>query len=86
LYNFLINFLAGSAPETQALSSTSNGNSPLITLGGKASLQPKRNPLSNEEIEAVLVCKIPCKVIHNITIFTFACKPNIWYATDMNHR
>ncbi|WVZ09287.1 hypothetical protein V8G54_013817 [Vigna mungo] len=71
LYNFLINFLAGSAPGTQALSSTTDGSLPsftsskaFITLGGKASLQPKRTPLSDEEIEAVLVCKIPCKVIH----------------------
>ena len=27
------------------------------TLGGKASLQPKRTPVTNEEIEAVLVCR-----------------------------
>ncbi|KAH0975011.1 hypothetical protein GBA52_016910 [Prunus armeniaca] len=26
------------------------------TLGGKASLQPERTPLSKEEIEAILVC------------------------------
>ncbi|KAG8476468.1 hypothetical protein CXB51_033400 [Gossypium anomalum] len=26
------------------------------TVGGKASLQPKRTPVSNEEIEAILVC------------------------------
>jgi len=25
-------------------------------VGGKASLQPKRTPVSNEEIEAILVC------------------------------
>ncbi|XP_065858590.1 uncharacterized protein [Euphorbia lathyris] len=28
---------------------------PPVTLGGKASLQPKRTPLSNEEIEAILL-------------------------------
>ncbi|XVF53080.1 hypothetical protein PTKIN_Ptkin05aG0070900 [Pterospermum kingtungense] len=27
------------------------------TVGGKASLQPKRTPVSNEEIEAVLLSK-----------------------------
>ncbi|KAK6251441.1 hypothetical protein QUC31_009066 [Theobroma cacao] len=29
------------------------------TVGGKASLQPKRTPVSNEEIEAILVCNNP---------------------------
>ncbi|KAJ4711886.1 Thioredoxin domain-containing protein [Melia azedarach] len=28
------------------------------TVGGKASLQPKRTPVSNEEIEAIMVYKI----------------------------
>ncbi|XP_014520462.1 uncharacterized protein LOC106777393 [Vigna radiata var. radiata] len=53
---------SGSAPGAQALSSTTDGSLPsftsskaFITLGGKASLQPKRTPLSNEEIEAVLL-------------------------------
>ncbi|CAF2149482.1 hypothetical protein HID58_001362 [Brassica napus] len=29
--------------------------SPKTTIGGKASLQPKRTPVSNEEMEAILV-------------------------------
>ena len=29
-----------------------------VGSGGKASLQPKRTPVSNEEIEAILVCKM----------------------------
>ncbi|CAJ1927266.1 unnamed protein product [Sphenostylis stenocarpa] len=52
---------SGSVPETQALSSITDANLPfftssnvLISPGGKASLQPKRTPVSNEEIEAVL--------------------------------
>lgn len=28
---------------------------PKTTIGGKASLQPKRTPVSNEEMEAILV-------------------------------
>lgn len=28
------------------------------TVGGKASLQPKRTPISNEEMEAILVSKL----------------------------
>ncbi|KAK7307900.1 hypothetical protein VNO77_41362 [Canavalia gladiata] len=48
----------GSAPETSA----TNANLPFFSsskastsVGGKASLQPKRTPVSNEEIEAVLL-------------------------------
>ncbi|WZY69381.1 uncharacterized protein LOC103861518 [Brassica rapa] len=29
--------------------------SPKTTIGGKASLQPKRTPVSNEEMEAILL-------------------------------
>ncbi|PON45212.1 hypothetical protein PanWU01x14_260420 [Parasponia andersonii] len=52
----------GSASETQAPAKA--GNAPhtffssskaSMTLGGKASLQPKRTPVSNEEIEAILL-------------------------------
>ncbi|RDX98051.1 hypothetical protein CR513_19087, partial [Mucuna pruriens] len=56
---------SGSAPGIQALSSTTGANIPFFSgskastsLGGKASLQPKRTPVSNDEIEAILVCKI----------------------------
>jgi len=87
LYNSLINFVAGSASETQALSSKTDGSLPFfisskasLTPGGKASLQPKRTPMSKEEMEAVLVSKIPCKVIHIFIFVTFACKPNdFWF-------
>ncbi|WZZ25561.1 hypothetical protein YC2023_008962 [Brassica napus] len=33
----------------------SNLNTPKTTIGGKASLQPKRTPVSNEEMQAILV-------------------------------
>ncbi|KAL0834809.1 hypothetical protein Bca101_086698 [Brassica carinata] len=33
----------------------SNLNTPKTTIGGKASLQPKRTPVSNDEMEAILV-------------------------------
>lgn len=59
-------FIAGSASQTQASSSASDGNLSFFsssnasaTLGGKASLQPKRTPVSKEEIEAILVWKSP---------------------------
>ncbi|TKY71027.1 hypothetical protein E2542_SST07322 [Spatholobus suberectus] len=52
---------SGSAHEAQASSSTTDAslaffsNSKASTpVGGKASLQPKRTPVSNEEIEAIL--------------------------------
>ncbi|KAJ1408210.1 hypothetical protein SESBI_23746 [Sesbania bispinosa] len=53
---------SGSASETQSLSSASDANLSFFsssqasaTLGGKASLQPKRTPVTKEEIEAVLL-------------------------------
>ncbi|PON69019.1 hypothetical protein TorRG33x02_260600 [Trema orientale] len=52
----------GSAPETQAPAKAGNAahtffssSKASTTLGGKASLQPKRTPVSNEEIEAILL-------------------------------
>ncbi|KAL2347961.1 hypothetical protein Fmac_001961 [Flemingia macrophylla] len=52
---------SGSAPETRASSSTTNASIAVFSsskastsLGGKASLQPQRTPVSKEEIEAVL--------------------------------
>ncbi|XP_022761294.1 uncharacterized protein LOC111307532 isoform X2 [Durio zibethinus] len=54
-----------SGSELQPQSATRTGDGDLTffssskapsTVGGKASLQPKRTPLSNEEIEAILVC------------------------------
>ncbi|GAU12479.1 hypothetical protein TSUD_230120, partial [Trifolium subterraneum] len=52
---------SGSASQTQSLSSATETNLPFFSssntstsLGGKASLQPKRTPVTNEEIEAVL--------------------------------
>ncbi|KEH21224.1 hypothetical protein MTR_8g099465 [Medicago truncatula] len=52
---------SGSTSEAQALSSKSDGSLSFFsssnastTLGGKASLQPKRTPVTNEEIDAVL--------------------------------
>ena len=56
--------ILGYAPETQEASGASvsaqkffSGSKGSTSLGGKASLQPKRTPVSNEEIEAILVCK-----------------------------
>lgn len=53
---------SGSASKTQASSSASDANLSFFsssnasaTVGGKASLQPKRTPVSKEEIEAVLL-------------------------------
>ncbi|KAK2439184.1 hypothetical protein P8452_34724 [Trifolium repens] len=53
---------SGSASETHAVTSKSDGglsffsgSNASTTLGGKASLQPKRSPVTNEEIEAVLL-------------------------------
>ncbi|KAF3448707.1 hypothetical protein FNV43_RR09420 [Rhamnella rubrinervis] len=52
---------SGYAAETQEASGASvsahtffSGSKGSTTLGGKASLQPKRTPVSNEEIEAIL--------------------------------
>lgn len=65
LYNSVKNVIAGSAPEIQASSSTTDASLAFFkssnassSVGGKASLQPKRTPVSKEEIEAILVCKI----------------------------
>ncbi|XP_020230141.1 uncharacterized protein LOC109810939 [Cajanus cajan] len=53
---------SGSAPGTQASSSATDASITFFSsskastsLGGKASLQPKRTPMSNEEIEAILL-------------------------------
>ncbi|CAI9094309.1 OLC1v1030027C1 [Oldenlandia corymbosa var. corymbosa] len=52
---------AGSASGTQATASSVNppqgffSRPPSMTPGGKASDQPKRTPLSQEEIEAILL-------------------------------
>ncbi|KAK2664288.1 hypothetical protein Ddye_002862 [Dipteronia dyeriana] len=53
---------SGSASQSQSASITGDhalflSSNPSTTLGGKASLQPKRKPVSNEEIEAILVRK-----------------------------
>lgn len=34
-------------------------------MGGKASLQPKRTPVSDKEIEAILVSKISSEIYQN---------------------
>lgn len=64
------NFVAGSASETQATASASDANLPFFasskapsTVGGKASDQPKRTPVSNDEIEAILVGKFSLQVV-----------------------
>ncbi|KAK2966518.1 hypothetical protein RJ640_019047 [Escallonia rubra] len=46
--------VAGDAPQTFFSGSASSN----VTLGGKASLQPKRTPLSQEEIEAILASTV----------------------------
>ncbi|CAL0312585.1 unnamed protein product [Lupinus luteus] len=53
---------SGSTPETQASSSANDAilsffSNPKASqsVGGKASLQPKRTPVSDEEIEAILL-------------------------------
>ncbi|KAK7406050.1 hypothetical protein VNO78_07666 [Psophocarpus tetragonolobus] len=53
---------SGSSTETQAFSSTTDANLAFFSssqasnsLGGKASLQPRRTPVSKEEIEAILL-------------------------------
>ncbi|KAG5563451.1 hypothetical protein RHGRI_006018 [Rhododendron griersonianum] len=56
---------SGSTPHPQDASTAGNATNTLFmksapsntTVGGKASMQPKRTPVSQEEIEAVLVCK-----------------------------
>ncbi|KAH0871071.1 hypothetical protein HID58_078093, partial [Brassica napus] len=42
----------------------SNLNTPK-TIGGKASLQPKRTPVSNQEMEAILVISLTISNIHS---------------------
>ncbi|XP_057450074.1 uncharacterized protein LOC130741247 [Lotus japonicus] len=53
---------SGSAPDKQPSSSATDANLSFFSsskastsLGGKASLQPKRTPVSKEEIEAILL-------------------------------
>ncbi|XP_027920362.1 uncharacterized protein LOC114178567 [Vigna unguiculata] len=53
---------SGSASETQAASPATDANLSFFSssnasaaVGGKASLQPRRTPVSKEEIEAVLL-------------------------------
>ena len=55
---------AGPGLQPQAATKTGDGDLTFFssskapaTVGGKASLQPKRTPVSNDEIEAILVCK-----------------------------
>ncbi|TQD93274.1 hypothetical protein C1H46_021096 [Malus baccata] len=50
---------AGTEPQTQGLAGDSShtffsGSKASTTLGGKASEQPERTPLSKEEIEAIM--------------------------------
>ncbi|XP_021282465.1 uncharacterized protein LOC110415211 [Herrania umbratica] len=45
---------AGTKPGDGDLTFFSSSKAP-TTVGGKASLQPKRTPVSNEEIEAILL-------------------------------
>jgi hypothetical protein len=56
------------------------------TLGGKASLQPKRTPVTNEEIDAVLVCKISLLVLGRshfpITLVTYHAHKTTHFWTD----
>ncbi|KAM1025192.1 hypothetical protein ACFX13_039101 [Malus domestica] len=52
---------SGTEPQTQGLAGDSShtffsGSRASTTLGGKASEQPERTPLSKEEIEAIMVC------------------------------
>ncbi|GMN31569.1 hypothetical protein TIFTF001_003319 [Ficus carica] len=60
---------SGSESEIQAPAKDGNATQTFFlglkastTLGGKASLQPKRTLVSNEEIEAILVCKTFLKI------------------------
>ncbi|KAH7513738.1 hypothetical protein FEM48_Zijuj11G0013200 [Ziziphus jujuba var. spinosa] len=46
---------SASEPQSNAAKTFFSGSEGSTTLGGKASLQPKRTPVSNEEIEAILV-------------------------------
>ncbi|RXH95742.1 hypothetical protein DVH24_008242 [Malus domestica] len=51
---------SGTEPQTQGLAGDSShtffsGSKASTTLGGKASEQPERTPLSKEEIEAIMV-------------------------------
>jgi hypothetical protein len=62
-YNELRKLLADSASQPQPTSTAGDAGQTFFftsrvptTVGGKASLQPKRTPISNEEIEAILVC------------------------------
>ena len=56
-------YSAGSMTQSQVTSAAASAHQPFfsrsapsnMTLGGKASLQPKRTPMSEEEIEAILV-------------------------------
>ncbi|GAV65768.1 hypothetical protein CFOL_v3_09282 [Cephalotus follicularis] len=55
---------SGTASQPEAASTAGNTDMAFLssskvssTVGGKASLQPKRTPVSKEEIEAILVCK-----------------------------
>ncbi|XWS50091.1 hypothetical protein CRYUN_Cryun12cG0058700 [Craigia yunnanensis] len=56
---------SGSGLQSQSATKTGDGDLTFFsgskasaTVGGKASLQPKKTPVSNDEIEAILVCKI----------------------------
>lgn len=45
-----------------------------LTPGGKASLQPKRTPVTNEEIEAILVCYLSLllgllEILHLVSLY-----------------
>ncbi|XP_015896082.1 uncharacterized protein LOC107429842 [Ziziphus jujuba] len=46
---------SASEPQSNAAKTFFSGSEGSTTLGGKASLQPKRTPVSNEEIEAILL-------------------------------
>lgn len=71
-----INFFPGSATATQSQSASSSvdafftsfsSSKAPASVGGKASLQPKRTPVSNDEIEAILVTTVI--LIYNSIVF-----------------
>ncbi|KAH7513740.1 hypothetical protein FEM48_Zijuj11G0013400 [Ziziphus jujuba var. spinosa] len=77
---------SASEPQSNATKTFFSGSKGSTTLGGKASLQPKRTPVSNVEIEAILTHDVCISVLqvniqqndNRIICFLYIFVPNIF--------
>ncbi|XWS61607.1 hypothetical protein CRYUN_Cryun07bG0140700 [Craigia yunnanensis] len=83
---------SSSGLQPQAVTKTGDGDLTFFssskapaTVGGRASLQPKRAPVSNEEIEAILFCSLyNCLFDVSLFVHLFFCDKCFSHAECLN--